>query len=171
MFLILFGIVSVMKYLFLTTVALISLSSSVFAQENPMFNHSFHSFKHWGNSHWKNQNFTSSIHPPAVTLRTTPQTSMFDNISKIAPADFIANLKNAKIIKGAYHRRYGPFNHHISPDVIIELDENFYTLSYGDQKIVTELLAESYNQDHYMLKDANTRNIVGQITPEGFHLF
>ncbi len=172
MFLILFGIVYFMKYI--AFLFLLTFIVPAQAEENPWtWNHGIKSLKDWGSSHWKSQNFEPSVQKQHDMLRsnTRQSQSMFANIDGLDPTEFIQNLKNAKIIKGAFNQRTGFFKQHISQDVVIELDENFYTLSSSDQALITELLAKSYNQENYLLKDTNTKNIVGQITPEGFYLF
>lgn len=161
-----------MKYL--TLIFLFTFTLSAQAEDNPWtWNHGMKSFKNWSASHWKSQNFEPSVQDQDDVLRShiKQSQSMFADIDGLAPADFIENLKNAKIIKGAFNQRTGFFKQNITQDVVIVLDENFYTLSYADQSVITELLAKSYNQDNYLLKDASTKNIVGQITPKGFHLF
>lgn len=171
MFLILFGIVGIMKYLIIFTFCIITFP--IHAHDTHEWNHSFPSLKNWNASHWKSQNFEPSVQNQDNMLRASTQQSqsMFASVDGLNPTEFIQNLKNAKIIKGAFNQRTGFFKQHISQDVVIELDENFYTLSSADQALVTELLAKSYNQESYLLKDTNTKNIVGQITPEGFYLF
>jgi hypothetical protein len=171
-FLILFGIVDTMKYI--AFLFLLTFIAPAQAEENPWtWNHGIKSFKDWGASHWKSQNFEPSVQKQDNVLRSSADQSqsMFANVEGLNPADFIQNLKNAKIIKGAFNQQTGFFGQHISKDVVIELDQNFYTLSYADQVMITQLLAKSYNQENYLLKDTNTKSIVGQITPEGFHLF
>jgi hypothetical protein len=171
-FLILFGIVDVMKYIALALLFIFTTPATAH-EGSLLWDPGMESFKNWPDSHWKSQNFEPTLQNQDRVLRSgiNQSQSMFADIDGLNPTDFIQNLKNAKIIKGAFNKRTGFFDQTVLDEVIIELDENFYTLSYADQKLVTELLAKSYNQDSYLLKDSSTKNIVGQITPEGFHLF
>jgi hypothetical protein len=161
-----------MKYLLITF--LLVFSGQAVAVDNPWtFNHGKQSFKNWSKSHWKNQNFEPSIQRQDTMMRANVNRSdsLFATMDGVKPTEFIDNLKRARIIKRVSNPRTGFWRNKISPNVVIELDHNFYTLAYADQLIVTELLAKSYNQDTYLLRDAKTKNIVGQITPDGFHLF
>jgi hypothetical protein len=99
--------------------------------------------------------------------------SIFAQGVAISPEELIENLRKAKIIRRVYNPEIGTFwNRQIGGQTIIELDQNFYTLSYADQTVVTDLLSRAYNADSYTLKDTVTKRIVGYITPtEGFHLY
>ena len=135
--------------------------------------HSSDSLKNWPANHWKSQNFEPLIQGQDEILRTAvdQSDSMFASVESLSPEDFIANLKKARIVKNIRNERSGFFKQTISPDVAIILDHNFYTLSYPDQVVITELLAKSFDQENYILRDGATKQIVGQITPEGFHLY
>lgn len=107
-----------------------------------------------------------------MRLSTDANESMFANSGAVSPMEFIENLKQARIIKRVYNPEFGFFwDRHVANEVVVELDHNFYTLSYADQMIVTDMISRAYQKRHYALKDAKTQKIVGQITPEGFHLF
>jgi hypothetical protein len=125
-------------------------------------------------SHWVGQDYKPSLIPEHAVLATSynPSHTMFDNIDEnLTPDEFIQNLKNASIIRSILNDRTGFFNQTVTDDIVITLDHNFYTLTYSDQKIITDFLAKSYEQDNFILKDASTKKIVGQITADGFALF
>lgn len=163
-----------MKHIFLTLVFVMCHISVSMASDNNFFdNFSANSFKNWSNSHWGGQNFEPSIQKNSEELRTSldRKNSLFANVGGISPQIFIDNLKSANIIKSVYNRREGFFQQTVTNDVVIELDYNFYALSNTDKVVVSELLAKSFNQENYILKDASTKDIVGQITSGGLHLF
>lgn len=97
---------------------------------------------------------------------------MFANTDAIEPSEFIENLKQARIIKRVYNPKFGFFwDRHVSDDSVVELDQNFYTLSYADQHVIADMVSRAYQKRNYSLTDARTKKIVGQITPEGFYLY
>ena len=127
----------------------------------------------WPKRHWKGQDYKPSINPERAVMSATDNRgrSMFNDIEGLKPDEFIQNLKNANIIHSVNHARSGLFKQTVTDDIIITLDHNFYTLAYADQKVITELLAKSIERENYLLKDKNTKKIVGQIKPEGVTMF
>ena len=127
----------------------------------------------WPSRHWKGQDYQPTIQPESEIMRISvdKSQSIFANTDGLSPDQFIQNLKNAQIIESIQNKREGFFNRTVTDEIIITLDENFYTLSYADQTVITELLAKSFQRDVYILKDARTKKTVGQITKDGFYLF
>jgi len=164
-----------MKYIILLAVLCVSFPVLAQKEEKSIWNwsHGLHSVKNWPNNHWKGQNFQPTITPEGqlIAKNTQMNRSMFSDMEGIKPEQFIENLKQARIIKGAFRETQGFWKPIPTDHVTIELDHNFYTLSLPDQMVIADLLAKSFNQDHYILKDASTKNIVGQITPGGLSLF
>jgi hypothetical protein len=90
----------------------------------------------------------------------------------VSPQDFVRNLKEANIIGRVYNPELGFFwDRHVSNDVVIELGQNFYTLSYADQRVITDMLSRAFPNDSYILKDEHTHKVVGHITQQGFYLY
>lgn len=130
--------------------------------------------KEWSPSHWKGQDFQPSIDPDVGVKRQSldQSRSMFATSQGVTPGEFIENLKQARIIKRVYNPEFGFFwDRHVSDEVVVELDHNFYTLSYADQTVIADMISRAYQRRHYKLTDARTKKEVGQITPEGLYLF
>jgi len=128
----------------------------------------------WPKRHWKGQDYQASINPESQVMRLSAKASysMFSEGFESSPVEFIQNLKNADIIRRVYNPSIGFFwESKIADEVIVELGPNFYTLSYPDKMIITQMISRSYPQDNYLMKDWKTQKIVGQITPQGFDLF
>jgi len=163
-----------MKYLMIIAIFIMAPIGTAHAKPKDSGFFGFVPLMNWPNNHWKAQNYNPSVQKDGEVIQASlnPSKSMFADINGIKPKDFVANLKRADIIESVYNRKSRQFwNEIITDDVIIELDYNFYTLSYSDQTTIADLLAKSYNREGYILKDASTKHIVGQITPSGLHLF
>ena len=179
-FLILFGIVSVMK-LFLISLSLAATimttgcadpysdkkSGWFFGAGRPL---------EWPERHWIGKTYRPTIDEPQYSLPAAldRDRSMFDtaDIEAMTPDQLISNLRRADIIESVYHEQTG-FSFFKKPtgNIIVETDYNFYTLAKADQKIITELLAQSYDTDLLLLKDTHTHRTVGQLSTEGYALF
>jgi len=131
--------------------------------------------KEWDSAHWHGQNFQRTIDPHRAVKHQSidPSQSILSRAGDIqTPQGLIDHLKKAHIIGRVYNPGVGPFwERKISSDVIIELGSNFYTLSYADQTMVTNLLSRAFPNETYTLKDAATDKVVGQITSQGFFLY
>ncbi len=134
----------------------------------------FNATKEWKSSHWRGQGFQSSIQPEKAVQSASLNLnrSMFAGEGAISPNHFIENLRQANIIGRIYNPEYGfIWDKKASPDVIIEVGQNFYTLSYADQAVITNMLARAFPNDSYVLKDKHTHKVVGQLTADGFNLY
>ena len=152
-FLILFGIVGVMKYLFVFCMVVASFSAQ--AQEmrlwdriitGSIFPDELNFTKEWDSDHWRGQDFQATVNPEAAVMRQSVDTSksMFARGAEMSPKDFVLSLKKARIIKRVYNPEFGlPWDRHVSDDIVIELDHNFYTLSYADKHVVADLLSRA----------------------------
>lgn len=128
----------------------------------------------WPWRHWRGQDFKPTINPENGVKRQSlnQSQSMFVNAKAMSPNEFIENLKKARIIKRVYNPEFGFFwDRHVSDDVIVELDHNFYTLSHADQTVVADMVSRAYQKRHYSLRDTRTKKVVGQITPQGLDLY
>jgi len=174
-FLILFGIVSIMKLKIIAVCCVFALSACSTAPSDKKSGWFFGMIPplEWPKRHWKAQDFQPSIQPEDAVLSASVDRNktLFGNAQGLSPEEYIANLKKADIVRSVKNLRTGMFKQTLTNDIVIELGPNFYTLSYSDQVVITELLAKSYNQDTYMLKDWKTKKLVGQITPDGFLMF
>lgn len=159
------------KLLLLTSVCALAACSHP-THKNPMFLGLFGPME-WPEQHWQGQNFEPLMtdHQNALPAAVKTNPTMFDDMAGVSPDDFIQHLKDAKIIRRVYNEKSGMIERTETGSVIIELDHNFYTLSQADQNKIGELLSRSYQKDTYILKDANTKAVVGQITSLGLHLF
>lgn len=109
----------------------------------------------------------------AVMAQSVDQSqSMFAQGVEVSPTQFVENLKQADIIKRVYNPEFGFFwDRQVSDDVVVVVGPNFYTLSYADKEVVSDIVSRAFQRRHYDLKDWKTKKTVGQITPEGFVLF
>jgi len=158
-----------MRYIILLLTAVIGLSNPANAELT------LQSIQNILESEKLDTDFINGIHKDdaIIAQALSVSRSMFHNIDSLKPETFIENLQKSNIIERVYNRTEGyAWDKKMTDDVVIELDHNFYALSLSDQKAITDLLAKSYNQDHYLLKDAKTQDIVGQITKDhGLNLF
>ena len=128
----------------------------------------------WPENHWRGQNYTPSVNNnvPSIKMNTNTDHSIFSDVKSVKTEDLINNLKKADIIQSVYnHTERHLWEKKTTDDIIIELDHNFYTLSYTDQSIIADMLFQAYNRPSYMLKDSTTQDVVGQITESGLNLF
>lgn len=164
-----------MKFLVLALALLVSACSTAPSDQKSGWFFGLFPPLEWPSRHWDGLDFQnsmieeSSVKKASLNLRQ----SMFAQGVAVSPEELIENLKGAKIIRRVYNPEFGYFwDRHVSQETVIELDQNFYTLSYADQTVVADLLSRAFLADHYTLKDAATGRVVGYITPtEGFHLF
>ena len=127
----------------------------------------------WPEDHWEGQNYRPLIADTQNRLPSAERKShaIVSNAAGLTPEDFVQSLKDADIIRRVYNERMGTIDKKDTGKVVIELAPNFYALSSTDQQVMGELLARSYQKDTYILKDARTGRVVGQITPTGLNLF
>ena len=127
----------------------------------------------WPEEHWEGQNYEPLIadHQNRLPSAERQSDAIVSNAAGLSPQDFVQSLKDADIIRRVYNERTGTIGAKDTGKVVIELAPNFYALSSTDQQVMGELLARSYQKETYVLKDARTGRIVGQITPEGLNLF
>ena len=159
------------KYILLASVALLT-SCGHPTHKTPMFFGLFGPME-WPEEHWEGQNYHPIITDEQNALPDAQKldTSLLANVEGLSPDEFIANMKAADIIQRVYNETMGTIQKQNSGNVIVVLGPNFYTLSPTDQSRVADLVAKSYQQETYLLKDGLTNMIVGQITPEGLNLY
>jgi len=165
-----------MKYITLIVImALLPSCAQINEQAGyKIFPENWASIKEWHPSHWKGQDFQATINPESAVMAQSVDVSqsMFAQQDEVSPTQFIENLKQADIIKRVYSPEFGFFwDRQVSDDVVVEVGSNFYTLSYADQTVVSDMISRAFQRRHYALQDWQTKKMVGQITPEGFVLF
>lgn len=128
----------------------------------------------WPSRHWEGQSFETNIEDqkhslPAALDRDRSMFSVAD-IENLEPEEFIQNLKRADIIETAYYQKNWMLG---KPNgtVVVDVDYNFYPLSLADKQVIGELLAQSYDNNLIILKDAHTHRTVGQIKDQAIDLF
>ncbi len=128
----------------------------------------------WPERHWEGATYQPEIEDqqhilPAALDRDR---SMFDaqDLENLSPDDFIQNLKNADIIENVTYQKNWWFG---KPNgtVVVDVDYNFYTLSRADKQVISELLAQSYDNQIILLEDTHTHKLVGQIKDQQFALY
>lgn len=127
----------------------------------------------WPEEHWEGQNYHPRMtdYQNALPAASDTSESLFGQVAGLSPEEFIERLQKAQIVRRVYNERAGTIERKNTGKVIIELERNFYSLPNTDKMRIAELLGRSYQQDTYVLKDAITGKIVGQITPEGLNLY
>jgi len=164
-----------MKFLALTLVLLATACSTAPSDRKSGWFFGLFPPMEWPERHWDGLDFKDSmIEETAVKKASLDlRQSIFASGVEVSPEELIENLKKAKIIRRVYNPQVGTFwNRQIGGQTVIELDQNFYTLSYADKTVVTDLLSRAYMAENYTLKDAATKRVVGYITPtDGFHLY
>lgn len=160
-----------MRFFFLTSVAVLGLACEAQARPKvPMFFNLFGPME-WNEDHWEGQNFRPLIENPQYTLPAAQNRdqALFGDASGLSPDDFIARLIDARIITGVHNEKNKWFG--TTGNVVVELGQNFYSLSYTDRHMIAELIARSYEHENYILKDFLTKKVVGTITPYGLNLY
>lgn len=137
----------------------------------PMFFNLFGPME-WNEDHWEGQNFEPLIrdHQYSLPAAQNRNDALFANTATMTPDNFMDRLIKARIIHSV-HNEKRRFHMGETGNVVVELGQNFYSLSSTDQDMIAELVGRSYNHDNYILKDFYTKKIVGTITPQGLNLY
>lgn len=172
-FLNLHGMMASMKKIYIAVAALALMSGCSSEHKNPSILGVIPPME-WPSDHWEGQNYAPTISNRLEALpdAVNEKNSIFANVGDMTPDEFVAHLKQSRIISRVYTEKALTMQGQKETGTyIVDLDENFYVLSSADQQLIGKLIARSYEKETYVLKDSRTQRTVGQITPSGLDLF